>query len=362
MKILFITEYLSPQINGIAIRCENMVRNFRKLGHTVTVYGPQNCPTSDNKLLCIINPFYVNSVVSIDSCFELCKDILENNYDIIHIISPPALFAIPVIRVAKFVNIPVVVSNHVDLLSYVNHYLENDIIRNIMRELFTEYFYRPQLKGCNLMLAPDQYNDISRIFGTYVHTLPSGIDTGLFKYSQKKDKKLIVYTGRIAPEKNIYRLLDLFLLVHNSYKLMIIGNGVINDDVKQYIKIKKIKNVSIIDGLTQKKLVKYYQKASIFITASLTETFGFTLLEALSCGTPILFPHCEVFDRLYGSDFEHNGFDINNNNDFLRAFNYIMSNQNKATYQKCREYAMQRGWKSVCNDIINIYQTVIDFK
>jgi len=139
MKILFITEYLLPQINGIAIRCENMIRNFRKLGHTVVVYGPQGCPTSDKKLICITNPYYENSVISVDPCIELCRDIFENHYDIIHIMSPPALFCRPVIRVAKFVNIPVVISNEVNLLYYREQYLNNEKIKQLMTYIVKEF-------------------------------------------------------------------------------------------------------------------------------------------------------------------------------------------------------------------------------
>jgi hypothetical protein len=39
--------------------------------------------------------------------------------------------------------------------------------------------------------------------------------------------------------------------------------------------------------------------ADVFITCSTSETYGLTVLEALACGTPVVLPHCGVFDELW---------------------------------------------------------------
>ena len=44
MKIALITEYLEPQVNGIAKRYTEIIENLRDLGNEVDVYGPKNHP------------------------------------------------------------------------------------------------------------------------------------------------------------------------------------------------------------------------------------------------------------------------------------------------------------------------------
>merc|ERR1719171_1669008 len=43
-----------------------------------------------------------------------------------------------------------------------------------------------------------------------------------------------------------------------------------------------------------------YRAADVFITMSLSETFGLTVLEAQMCGCSAVIPFCEVFDEIWG--------------------------------------------------------------
>ena len=56
--------------------------------------------------------------------------------------------------------------------------------------------------------------------------------------------------------------------------------------------------------MAQVTLPAYYRAADVFVTCSTSETYGLTVLEALACGTPVVLPHCGVFDELWD---EHDG-------------------------------------------------------
>ena len=152
MKILLLTEYLLPQDNGIAIRCENMIAGFRRRGHSVTVFGPHGCPSADRTLLSYPSMFNPNSRMMIDPWHELETHMLQYRYDVVHICYP-AFYANPVLILAKQLQVPVICSNHVDLTQY-NHFYVNEPYRTILHYYVTNIMYAPQLLYGTTIMAP----------------------------------------------------------------------------------------------------------------------------------------------------------------------------------------------------------------
>ena len=62
--------------------------------------------------------------------------------------------------------------------------------------------------------------------------------------------------------------------------------------------------MTFVGNLSQTALPPLYRAADVFVTCSTSETYGLTVLEALACGTPVVLPHCGVFDELWD---EHDG-------------------------------------------------------
>jgi len=115
-----------------------------------------------------------------------------------------------------------------------------------------------------------------------------------FKDSLEKKEDYILYVGAINEIKNFQTVLELFMsdeLCDIPLK-MILANS---DSFKQSDKVrellldsKRFKNIEIIDKVSQEKLIKYYQKAKIFLFPSFHESFGFPPLEAMACKTPVI--------------------------------------------------------------------------
>jgi hypothetical protein len=97
MKIALITEYLEPQINGIAVRYSEIIKNLKEEGHFVHVYGPKDCNNVDFILPSIDNFWNKGNKI----CFpnkELIDNILKENYDAIYMVLPP-LFWHPLVSI-----------------------------------------------------------------------------------------------------------------------------------------------------------------------------------------------------------------------------------------------------------------------
>jgi len=116
LTILLITEYLPPQINGIATRCYNLIKNFRKLGHKVYIAGPLSSQLTTIPMITIPN-YIVNKdnklcFLDIVSTIDIIK--LLPTLDIVHIFYPINFSASILFPIFKLYNIPVICSHHCD--------------------------------------------------------------------------------------------------------------------------------------------------------------------------------------------------------------------------------------------------------
>ena len=100
-----------------------------------------------------------------------------------------------------------------------------------------------------------------------------------------KDEVILLYVGRIAPEKNITDLLNLQAERFDGKraKIICVGSGSTLSKLKQkYVSSGQVFFVGAKQG---QELLNFYQSADVLVFPSTTDTFGLVLLEALGCGT-----------------------------------------------------------------------------
>jgi glycosyltransferase involved in cell wall biosynthesis len=125
--------------------------------------------------------------------------------------------------------------------------------------------------------------------------LPNGVDTDLFSPQEKKEDNLLLFVGRIGPNKGLHILLESLSYLKKSIRLVIIGPADWNLEYYQNMlnlieseNRKKKHEIRYLGALAQADIIKWYQKASILILPSFEEGLPVTTLEALSCGTPVI--------------------------------------------------------------------------
>lgn len=121
---------------------------------------------------------------------------------------------------------------------------------------------------------------------------PNPVDTNFFYPSKTvlaKNRGLrFIYTGRLAPQKNIPELVELFKHISNCDKearLTVIGK-ITHQEMGPVIDALKRTSRQIIwlPEVDNKKIGKYLRKNDFFIMASKDEGMSNSLLEAMSCG------------------------------------------------------------------------------
>ncbi|WP_158296832.1 glycosyltransferase [Prevotella jejuni] len=126
------------------------------------------------------------------------------------------------------------------------------------------------------------------------------------KYQLKKNenwkdsyKNYILFVNTLLPYKNIMTFLNAFYLIKDKIKQNIIIVGKTTEywtnEVIPFLEQKGLLHrVVHLENISNAELVKLYQDASLFVTTSLKEGFGYTPIEAAMCGCPVISSKCEA--------------------------------------------------------------------
>jgi glycosyltransferase involved in cell wall biosynthesis len=127
-----------------------------------------------------------------------------------------------------------------------------------------------------------------------IAVIHNGIDTDLFVPGKEdsQNNKQLLWIGRFNRGKGVDYLVDAFKLLnskHPNIKLLLIGRGPDRERIKVKIQDLKLdKCIAFKDFVPNTEIVKLYQSSSVFVLPSLEEGVPRTILEAMSCGIPIV--------------------------------------------------------------------------
>lgn len=312
MKIAYFTDTLTPQINGVTYVVENHSEHLSK-NNDVIVYGPSYGLSGSTKkhgrlitkrYPSVSVPNYKEMNISFINIPNIIKEVKEFNPDIIHFHSP-AVMGITAIMLAKYLKRPLVTTYHtlwsetlppIPPFNIIDKFFSDT---NIKKDALRETIWGLSKKifdNCDVIVSPakvikDQLK-ANNHKGKIV-VISNGIDTDKFKYKSHKSPLFkLLYVGRLGHEKKVDVVIKAFEVVQKDIpntKLTIIGDGPVFKEIKLLVKnLNLTKKVKFTGSLDREKIIDYYQNSDIFVTASEMEVQPLTLLEAMSCGLPIV--------------------------------------------------------------------------
>lgn len=168
-------------------------------------------------------------------------------------------------------------------------FVDKGICRKMITTLIERIAYMVADKS--IVTSEHQKEYIQKKYGiTNIQIIPNGIDTDSFRppVAKKPSEKntQLLFIGRLHPEKNLINLLKAMVGLENI-RLRIIGSGPLKKEIISFSE-KNSLFVEIINNVPNNHLPEQYAQADIYVQPSLYEGNPKTILEAMSCGLPVI--------------------------------------------------------------------------
>ncbi|MNC22223.1 GDP-mannose-dependent alpha-mannosyltransferase [compost metagenome] len=173
---------------------------------------------------------------------------------------------------------------------------------------------------------------------------------------------LLIYVGRIAPEKDIATLLAAMRLLPDSIAtaahLLIVGDG----PQLPELRAAAPQNVTFSGSKYGEELAELYATGDLFVFPSCTETFGNVVLEAMASGLPVIAADAGGSRDLVVSGRSGTLFEPHNPAAMAEAICRLAEQPElrMAMGQEGRRLALSRSWDHIFDGLISDYQEVIE--
>jgi len=180
--------------------------------------------------------------------------------------------------------------------------------------------------------------------------------------SVDSDQILILYVGRLAPEKNLGILVRAFRLLHSTepgrWKLILIGEGPLKRDLVHVAGPDS--GIVVLPYVSDPyELARYYRSADIFVHPGIHETFGLVTVEAQACGIPVIGIRGTFMDALALTGIQHWAED-DSPSSLAQSIQHLsrmdMREEGRAAARAAHE---NYCWSQVFPSIFQIYESVL---
>lgn len=102
--------------------------------------------------------------------------------------------------------------------------------------------------------------------------------------------RFVLFAGRLHPQKDPLLLIDAFAALDlPNIHLLMAGAGELENDLRGKVNSLGLsEKVTMLGAVPQPKLAELHQLSSVFVLSSVYEGLPLVVLEALSCGTPVV--------------------------------------------------------------------------
>lgn len=209
----------------------------------------------------------------------------------------PALIHVHVSLVGKLVlwihrrfGIPYVVTEHYSLFLAGRIKAWED---KVVRQVF-------DASAGNFAVSPALAEKLSGRYHQKVEVIPNLVDTAFFSphpdAEAARQRRRFLCVGNLKPEKNHAMLIRAFHKAFRDkpeYSLTIVGSGILEPALRAEVKkLGMQKRISFFGQATKTEVRDQMRSADLFVLSSRFETFGVVVIEAMSCGLPVVTTRC----------------------------------------------------------------------
>ncbi len=408
MRIVIATAVYHPMINGVAVFSHNLAVGLAGRGNEVLVICPsQNgknySEVQDGVKVCYLKSMQVKVYpdqihatnkrkkwqiwykhgfrVSVFPKLEVKKILEVFQPDVVHVqVSDP--IGLSVVSYARKNGIPVVTTEHnqPEVLTEPLHV--PGIVKKPVDALLSAYFANRQSKS-DFVTMPTRQAIFrlleGRDFKVPVAAVSNGVDLTSFKpgkapetlykkYGISPDVPVVLYVGRVDPEKKVGVVIEAFSRILEEVPdamMLVVGDGVDKARLMGVVKKMKLdKSVKFLGRIVPPELYDVYRMGTVFATASEIETQGIVLIEAAASGLPLIAVDKGAVGEICVTG--ENGFlcQPGNISEIAEAMRTILTdNKMREKFVKTSiKLAHEHDFENTLDKFTNIYQKVIKDK
>mgnify|MGYP003575520912 CR=1 FL=1 len=150
---------------------------------------------------------------------------------------------------------------------------------------------------------------------------------------QSKGSRLITYIGRLHKSKGVEVLIDAFFKINlkfPEYRLTIVGSGEEEIKLKKQVKDLKIEKFVCFKGnVSKSKVLEMFKTSYLAVVPSLSEAFGYTVIEAMSMKTLVIGANNTGIKEIINDDQTGFLFETNNADDLQKKIEDAIMNPEK---------------------------------
>jgi 1,2-diacylglycerol 3-alpha-glucosyltransferase len=318
VRVLYISDVYFPRVNGVSTSIRTFRGDLAELGIDTVLVAPcyEELPAGSAGARAAVDERGVLRVPAArvprdpedrrmrwGALLARLERLSSGAFDLVHVHTPFVAHYAGV-RFARRAGIPCLATYHTFFEEYLHHYLP--VLPRRAGRALARTFTRSQCRQVRALIAPSEpMRAVLAGYGvtTPIHVLPTGLAAECFRAGDGRafraragltgGARLVTYIGRVAHEKNIAFLVQMFREVLRQVPeavLVIAGEGPARAQLVQQVASLGLAPRVHFAGYLERSsaLLDCYAAADVFVFASRTETQGLVLLEAMAQGAPVV--------------------------------------------------------------------------
>lgn len=286
----------------MSISIDALVRELRNQGHSVHVFAPRfrghdESDPNTIRFRALETPWSKGHPIAYPPYWRKLRRFRQQEFDVIHTHTPYMLGFVG-LRWAESHEIPIVSTYHT-LYDRYAHYMAAFPRRYIRFRIakHTQFYFNSVQEVITPSEAAKRWL-IRHGVERPITVVPTGISSRkLIDRAEARaslgippDQRIMLYVGRLAKEKNLGTLLETAKIVtteDSRARLWIVGDGPFKEQCLQIAAKNGLGDrVRFVGSIPQSEVDTYYAASDVFTFASVTETQGLVVNEAMRYGLP----------------------------------------------------------------------------
>lgn len=375
LRIALVTETYPPEVNGVAMTLGRQVSDLLARGHQIQLIRPRQSvadrATRSEQLEEVLKigvpiPRYAGLKLGLPAKTALVRQWRLRRPDLVHIATEGPL-GWSALAAAQKLRLPVSTDFHTNFHSYSKHYGAGWLRRPILA-----YLRKFHNKACVTLVPTESMRRELQEHGyRNLEVVSRGVDTELFHPGRRDDvlrsswgarasTRVVMYVGRIAPEKNLALVFTAFAAMRAANpdsRLVLVGDGPERAALQQ-----QYPDAVFCGVRSGEELARHYASGDVFLFPSLTETFGNVTTEAMASGLAVVAYNYAAAEALIRHGENGMLAACNDFSAFIGAATELAVNPEliQQIRLNSRETAMSISWESVHDRFERILHSIID--